>query len=532
VTEEEAIKLGDEAMECHVARRYERELELWQRMAEHEPDHPMWKHNVALALMNNGRFVEALEIFDELTINHPDLSRVHNNRAVLLLRLGFEPKYLTPAFYAALETSKDFGEFTRHFHNFCFAIAWGTDKRATDALDALDDMLPKALATFLPKDSIESHVLVFKKGITGFRNLAAYREAFAGKHWGVAEREIESAKQIFKELGQVDFKLEWASKCLSLCRDTIGTLERLSSDQTLTPDRVLEKFKSLFQEVHAFRTAYPNDAMTRLIDVLGWFLAGCKEAFRYLSDPSKPYHADDEPQNMIHQLTSESFTEIGQNLASFVQFVHKQCVFLSQSAQTIASQDQVLAQRNEVWRRIALFSSGLHFNFSNVDATLANQMLGWQTDAVDEAKLEIQKFKLFIERQAFKDVFVDGNPQENIARALLQAFLLPRSYREVKVRGGQSDLLSFSKDGKFLYETKIWRGNEYYQQGLRELEEYIIGEGDDPDLKAIFYLVFDPTKAASAHNHIGGVMAVETVAGREVNVIVVNLAPPQPSKKI
>jgi hypothetical protein len=106
-----------------------------------------------------------------------------------------------------------------------------------------------------------------------------------------------------------------------------------------------------------------------------------------------------------------------------------------------------------------------------------------------------------------------------------------KDYARVKVRGGQSDLLLFSKNGKFLYETKIWRGPDYYKQGLRELEEYVIGEGDDPELKGIFYVVFDPTKSASAQEHIGSFMSTTMIAGREVNVIVVNLAPPQPSKK-
>ncbi len=519
-------------MDCHRAGNYARELELWQQVADHEPDHPMWKHNVAFALMNNGRFVEALEIFDVLVIKHPDLSRVHNNRAVLLLRLGFEPQYLIPAFHLALATSKDFGEFARHFHNFCLVIAWGTDTSASEALDGLDEVLPKLLTIFSPKESLEANISIFKKNVFGFKKLAAYREAFASKNWNVAQTELESAKHIFKELGHINFGLDWASKCLTLCRETIGTLERLSTDQTLKPDIVLEKFKSLFQETHALRITHPGDLMTRFIDILGWFLAACKESFRYLSDPSKTYKSNGEPQKQIHHLASDSFTEIGRDLASFVQFVHKQCVLLLHTTKTVASREQILASRDEAWRKIALFSNGLHFNFANVDSTLANEMLGWSIDSVDEAKLEIQRFKLFMERQAFKDVFVDGNPQENIARALLQAFLPSRSYREVKVRGGQSDLLLFSKNGKFLYETKIWRGAEYYAQGLRELEEYVIGEGDDPELRAIFYVIFDPTKSANAQSHIGGVMAVAKVADREINIVVVSLVPPQPSKKL
>ena len=63
------------------------------------------------------------------------------------------------------------------------------------------------------------------------------------------------------------------------------------------------------------------------------------------------------------------------------------------------------------------------------------------------------------------------------------------------------------------------------------MKEYVIGEGDDPELKGIFYVVFDPTKSTSAQEHIGGAMCMTTLASREITVIVVSLAPPQPSKK-
>lgn len=140
-------------------------------------------------------------------------------------------------------------------------------------------------------------------------------------------------------------------------------------------------------------------------------------------------------------------------------------------------------------------------------------------------------FKLFVERQAYKDILVDGKAKENIGRALLQAFLLSRSYREVPVRGGQTDILQFVKQGRFLYEPKIWRGSSYYQQGLRELSEYIIGETDDEQLIGIFYVIFDPTKTRRAESHLGGAFSVAVIEGNKVNVVIINLSLPQPSRK-
>jgi hypothetical protein len=142
----------------------------------------------------------------------------------------------------------------------------------------------------------------------------------------------------------------------------------------------------------------------------------------------------------------------------------------------------------------------------------------------------VKSFKSYIERQAYKDIFVNGKPQENIARALLQAYLPKNSYREVPIRGGKADLLLFEHQEKFLFETKIWRGPEYYQQGLREIEEYIIGE-DNEELRGIFYVIFDPTQTGRAEKHCKGIYSYEKLQGRSVDLVIVNLYLPTPSTK-
>jgi hypothetical protein len=144
----------------------------------------------------------------------------------------------------------------------------------------------------------------------------------------------------------------------------------------------------------------------------------------------------------------------------------------------------------------------------------------------------VKNFKKFVERQASKDIYVNNLPQENIARTLLQGFLTNRSYREVQVRGGQSDILEVDFRGRYLYETKIWRGLKNHEQGIREIEEYIIGEDDDEELKEIFYVVFDPTKNNQASKILGGEITTVEANGRIVKVIVVNIALPKPSKKL
>lgn len=89
----------------------------------------------------------------------------------------------------------------------------------------------------------------------------------------------------------------------------------------------------------------------------------------------------------------------------------------------------------------------------------------------------------------------------------------------------------FDREGRFLYETKIWRGKENFTQGLREIEEYIIGEDTDKQLAAVFYVLFDPTISAAAHKYLGSDIDTKIIAKHSVRVIVVNINPPKPSKK-
>jgi HEAT repeat protein/KaiC/GvpD/RAD55 family RecA-like ATPase len=200
----------------------------------------------------------------------------------------------------------------------------------------------------------------------------------------------------------------------------------------------------------------------------------------------------------------------------------------------LAEDDPEISVRNVSKEALGKFARKLElFNFSvegKVKSACAED-LKYEAFSVEDSRREIIRFKNFVERQAYRDIFIKGKPQENIARTLLQTYLIPRSYREVPVRGGQTDLLLMAKNGRFLYETKIWRGPEYYEQGLREIEEYVIGEDDEQGLVGIFYVIFDPTKSRSAWRYLGDHITTAKVCERQIHVIVIDLVPPQPSKK-
>lgn len=165
------------------------------------------------------------------------------------------------------------------------------------------------------------------------------------------------------------------------------------------------------------------------------------------------------------------------------------------------------------------------YNALQMEKILDNLSITVPTGTEDPL-VELQKFKDLVERQTCRDIYVDGKPQENVARGLLQSFLGRRSYREVPVKGGRSDILVFTREGRFLYETKIWRGQKYYHQGLGELDEYIQGENDDNQLKRVFFIIFDPTKTKCA-----GSQRIETLRACKVDVIVIHISPAIPSKK-
>jgi hypothetical protein len=59
-----------------------------------------------------------------------------------------------------------------------------------------------------------------------------------------------------------------------------------------------------------------------------------------------------------------------------------------------------------------------------------------------------------------------------------------------------------------------------------------MGEADDEELQGIYYVIFDPTSGMKAQKYLKGEWSTETILGKKVDVMVVNIAPPTPSKKL
>ena len=106
----------------------------------------------------------------------------------------------------------------------------------------------------------------------------------------------------------------------------------------------------------------------------------------------------------------------------------------------------------------------------------------------------LDNFRDFIVRAGFKILQVPDTPQESVGRHLLLAYLDQfvkliggMMHIEVQTGRGRMDLIITHNQRKYIVETKVWRGNNYYQAGKKQLAAYLRVEG----VIEGYYVVFD-----------------------------------------
>ena len=111
-----------------------------------------------------------------------------------------------------------------------------------------------------------------------------------------------------------------------------------------------------------------------------------------------------------------------------------------------------------------------------------------------EMVLLLDNFRDFIARAGFKILQVPDTPQESVGRHLLLAYLDAFVRRvggamhiEAQTGRGRMDILITHNQRKYVVETKVWRGNNRYQAGKRQLAVYLTSEGTTDG----YYVVFD-----------------------------------------
>ena len=126
---------------------------------------------------------------------------------------------------------------------------------------------------------------------------------------------------------------------------------------------------------------------------------------------------------------------------------------------------------------------------------------------------------------AHKVPFPD-TPQESVGRHLLFAYLdqFVRliggvMHIEVQTSRGRMDLIITHSQRKYIVETKIWRGANYYQAGKRQLAAYLKVEG----VIEGYYIVFDHRQNPEPR------VETETLTGLTIRSYVIPVMPELPS---
>lgn len=106
----------------------------------------------------------------------------------------------------------------------------------------------------------------------------------------------------------------------------------------------------------------------------------------------------------------------------------------------------------------------------------------------------LDNFRDFIARAGFKILQVPDTPQESVGRHLLLAYLdqfvkLIGGFMHIEVQTGRGrmDIIITHNQQKYIVETKIWRGDNRYQAGKKQLVTYLKSEGTIEG----YYIVFD-----------------------------------------
>lgn len=138
----------------------------------------------------------------------------------------------------------------------------------------------------------------------------------------------------------------------------------------------------------------------------------------------------------------------------------------------------------------------------------------------------IVHFKAFVEGNVYSAFHVTQNPQEEIGRSLLQAYLNPKGFREAQMSGGNSDLIYPAEET--IIETKIWHDQERYQDGLVELISYL----DSQEYTTGYYVIFDNTQSNNSITSLKGTEIFDVhQESHLIHCFFIKIRPIAPSKR-
>lgn len=139
----------------------------------------------------------------------------------------------------------------------------------------------------------------------------------------------------------------------------------------------------------------------------------------------------------------------------------------------------------------------------------------------------LDNFQDFIGRAGFRILQVPDTPQESVGRHLLLAYLdqfikLIGGFMHIEVPTGRGrmDIIITHNQQKYIVETKIWRGNNRYQAGKKQLAAYLSAEG----VTEGYYIVFDHRQDPEQQ------VETEMIEGLTIRSYVIPVMPEPPSE--
>lgn len=169
--------------------------------------------------------------------------------------------------------------------------------------------------------------------------------------------------------------------------------------------------------------------------------------------------------------------------------------------------------------------NGLEDQYIHGDSTEEFLNYVTPTELIDMGAL-LDNFRDFITRAGFKILQVPDTPQESVGRHLLLAYLdqfvkLIGGFMHIEVQTGRGrmDIIITHNQRKYIIETKIWRRENRYQAGKKQLAVYLNTES----VKEGYYIVFDHRENPEPR------VETETIEGLAIRSYVIPVLQKMPS---
>lgn len=135
----------------------------------------------------------------------------------------------------------------------------------------------------------------------------------------------------------------------------------------------------------------------------------------------------------------------------------------------------------------------------------------------------IVEFKRKIENGAFRG-FPKAKTSEDTLRSTLTIYLDVEAFCEPRSAAGNNDITVPSC--KTIVETKLWEGEEYYNSGFPELNEYL----EKYNYKTGYYIIFDYNKSINKIMKSNGAIFSTKYCNKDIQVFFIRMNEVRPSE--